>query len=62
MAIKAERAGAEAIKIPTLLNSKLLMASIKKIFATTSQRPESRANFCQSLVVGDGFLGGKIMV
>jgi hypothetical protein len=40
----------------------LLMASIKKIFATTSQRPESRANFCQSLVVGDGFLGGKIMV
>jgi hypothetical protein len=27
MAIKAEIAGAEAIKIPTLLNSKLLIAS-----------------------------------
>jgi hypothetical protein len=62
MAIKADRAGAEAMKIPTLLNSRLLMASIKNIFATTSQRPESRANFCHSLLTRMGFLGARIMV
>ena len=43
MPIKEAKAGADAIKIPTLLKSKLLIAIRKKIFATTSNVPESSA-------------------
>ena len=51
MAIKADRAGAEAIKTPTLLNSKFVMAIMKNRFASISHEPESSAYFFQPLVV-----------
>ena len=47
--IKAARAGAEAIKIPTLLNSKLAIANMKNRFADISQAPESSAYLRQFL-------------
>jgi len=61
IAINVDSAGADAIKIPTLLNSKLLMAIIKNIFAITSQVPERSAYFLYSPPAGitKPFLGGK---
>jgi hypothetical protein len=64
IAINVDRAGADAIKIPTLLNSRLLMAIIKNIFAITSQVPERSAYFLYSPPFGitKPFLGGKTKV
>jgi len=62
MAIRTDRAGAEAIKIPTLLNSKLLIAIINKRFAMISQAPDKSAYLRQPVGLVRIFLsvlGGK---
>ncbi len=62
MAIRTDRAGADAIKIPTLLNSKLLIAIINKRFAMISHVPESSAYLRQPTGLVNTFLsllGGK---
>ena len=63
MAIRTDRAGADAINIPTLLNSKLLIAIINKRFPMISQAPERRAYLRQPVGLVNTFLsifGGKI--
>ena len=62
MAIRTDRAGAEAIKMPTLLNSKLLMAIINKRLAMISHVPERSANLRHPTGLVNTFLslfGGK---
>jgi len=63
MAIRTDRAGAEAIKIPTLLNSKLLIEIINNRFAVISQAPE-RSAYLRHLVglvrIFLSVFGGKI--
>ena len=64
MAIRTDRAGADAIKMPTLLNSKLLIAIINKRFAMISQVPESSAYLRQPTGLVNTFLslfGEKII-
>jgi len=56
MAIRTDRAGADAIKMPTLLNSKLLIAIINKRFAMISQVPESSAYLRQPTGLVNTFL------
>ena len=48
IAISVESIGDAAIKMPTLLNSRLLIATINKIFAVISQTPEIKAYFFHS--------------
>ena len=48
IAINADRAGADAIKTPTLLNSKLVIAIKKSRLATTSNVLQGRASSCES--------------
>ena len=64
MAIRTDRAGADAIKMPTLLNSKLLIAIINKRFAMISQVPERSAYLRQPTGLVNTFLslfGEKII-
>ena len=56
MAIRTDRAGADAIKMPTLLNSKLLIAIINKRFAMISHEPESSAYLRQPVGLVNTFL------
>ncbi len=56
MAIKTDRAGADAIKMPTLLNSKLLIAIINKRLAMISHVPERRAYLRQPTGLVNTFL------
>ena len=62
MAIRTDRAGADAIKMPTLLNSKLLIANMKNRLAMISHVPERSANLRQPTGLVKTFLslfGGK---
>ena len=56
MAIRTDRAGADAIKMPTLLNSKLLIAIINKRFAMISHVPERSAYLRQPTGLVNTFL------
>ena len=56
MAIRTDRAGADAIKMPTLLNSKLLIAIKNKMFAKISQVPERSAYLRQPVGLVNTFL------
>jgi len=62
IAIKADRAGADAIKTPTLLNSKLVMAIKKSRLATTSNVPERSAYRFHPLPVVLSLLFGEKII
>ena len=62
MPINEANAGVDAINIPTLLKSKLLIAIRKKTFATTSQAPDRRAYLAKLFELLILVFGAKIKV
>ena len=56
MASKTDRAVADAMNMPTLLNSELLIATINKMFAMISHVPERRAYLRQPTGLVNTFL------